>query len=765
LQTPSDLGRYRLLARLAQGGMGDVYLALARGPSGFSKLAVVKELRPGLVQASEHLEMFLDEARLAARLNHANIVQTNEVGSDGNRHFLGMEHLEGQPLQRILHRLGKSQELTLAMRLRILCLALDGLHYAHEFVDLDGSPLHIVHRDVSPHNIFVTYDGQVKVVDFGIAKSRRSGETRPGVVKGKAAYMAPEQALGIAVDRRADIYSAGVVLWELLARRRMWEGVADLTILMKVVHEEAPALKEAAPETSDELVRICHRALARKAGDRYETALAFRNDLESCIGKLPAGATMAAVGRLVADSFSDERANLRAIIEGASRRATATGSASFRVVDLAPRSSEGPSSLFQTITASRMDGYAGFLSAIHRGPVPAPRPIGPLGLRDTLAPTTLAPAGLAGATLGLSAGAPSAGASASIASPLGPASEKTKRYGHRLSQGNEPATETPSFRSKVLGLGALILVAGGSFLATRTLMTRSPHSGAPFAWHEANEGDEARFSPSESSFTGLHGDPPSQGSPSLPGKEESSMGRSPLSRPPLPRDRGMVSGAATPSAMPSATPKVVVSVPGHAADGPTRNEASALESDARPASPRGPTPLGPASHPPAGHALASSASTFLPRPGSSLRERDESPRDESLRHEGASALPSDAVTPVVLPASGLPPAMTAAVVSRSTSSKGAVPFGPSMVRPKLLEGREPVYTREALLARVEGTLVAKCIITPAGTLSDCEILKSLPHMDKAVLEALATRRYSPVVVHGRPTAVEYVFNVELVPPP
>src|SRR5262245_12077358 len=165
-------GKYRLLAELGRGGMADVHLGVAVGPAGFSKLQVIKRLRPGVMDEGEMRLMMLDEARLAARLNHKNIVQTNEVGIVDDQYFLAMEYLDGQPYHRILKRANQlKRTIPLPFAVKILCEVLSGLHYAHEARDYDGQLLGVVHRDVSPQNLFVTYDGQVKVVDFGIAKS------------------------------------------------------------------------------------------------------------------------------------------------------------------------------------------------------------------------------------------------------------------------------------------------------------------------------------------------------------------------------------------------------------------------------------------------------------------------------------------------------------------------------------------------------------------------------------------------------------------
>src|SRR5580698_5191926 len=233
------LRKYRLIAEIGRGGMADVFLAVAQGPAGFNKLVVIKRARLELEQDPDFLSMFLDEARLAARLNHPNVVQTHEVGQEGDRYFIAMEYLDGQPLNRIRARAGAS--FATDMQVRVLTDTLAGLHHAHELCDFDGTALGVVHRDATPQNVFVTYDGQVKVVDFGIAKAiDSSSETRTGTVKGKVTYMAPEQAKGERVDCRADIFAVGVMLWEGIAGRRMWKGVPELTVVHELIGGKVP---------------------------------------------------------------------------------------------------------------------------------------------------------------------------------------------------------------------------------------------------------------------------------------------------------------------------------------------------------------------------------------------------------------------------------------------------------------------------------------------------------------------------------------------
>ncbi|HEX6240152.1 MAG TPA: serine/threonine-protein kinase, partial [Polyangiales bacterium] len=216
---PRSLGNYNLLASLATGGMAKVYLALRAGPAGFNKLLVVKVLRddgPGGVE--DGLSMFWDEARLAAQLVHPNIVHTYEVGENQGEYFLAMEYLDGQSYRAVSKRAAGRGPLSLAEHLRILSESARGLHYAHQLKDFSGQPLGVVHRDVSPQNIFVTYDGQVKVLDFGIAKTRDAEhKTQVGVIKGKIDYMAPEQLRGSELDGRADVFALGVMLWEAIS--------------------------------------------------------------------------------------------------------------------------------------------------------------------------------------------------------------------------------------------------------------------------------------------------------------------------------------------------------------------------------------------------------------------------------------------------------------------------------------------------------------------------------------------------------------------
>jgi len=310
------IGKYHLVAELARGGMGIVHLATSHGPGGFQKLLVVKELKPELCQDDSYVAMFLDEARLAARLQHPNIVQTIEVGSEGQRHYMVMEFLDGRSLNRIARRFADRGVFPVGAHLRVISEGLRGLHYAHDLRDFDGEPMGIVHRDVSPLNVLVTFDGQVKVIDFGIAKSIDSTqETKTGVLKGRIAYMAPEQAWGQPVDRRADVYSAGVMLWEAATGRRLWPGKNEVEILATMLREAPPSPRFVRPDTPAALEAICMRALARDPKDRYASAADLVADLEDYLARRPDAMSMRDVGGLVSAVFAEERRKTSALID------------------------------------------------------------------------------------------------------------------------------------------------------------------------------------------------------------------------------------------------------------------------------------------------------------------------------------------------------------------------------------------------------------------------------------------------------------------
>ncbi|HEX7599804.1 MAG TPA: serine/threonine-protein kinase, partial [Polyangia bacterium] len=278
------LGRYQLLSRLAVGGMAEVYLARQGELSGFKTLVVVKKVLPHLAVKPDFIAMFLDEARIASMLDHPNVVRITEVGRTGNEYFLAMELVQGKPLASILQQSERAKTpLPHNLGALIVANAAAGLHHAHQLTDASGNLLGLVHRDVSPQNIMVSFEGSVKVIDFGIARALgRLGDTNAGSLKGKLGYMAPEQARGEPVDARADIFSLGVVLWECVAGRRLFLRENELATLRAVVYEPIPSVSKYA-EVAPALEAIIGRAIARDRDERFQSAEEMRIALEKWI--------------------------------------------------------------------------------------------------------------------------------------------------------------------------------------------------------------------------------------------------------------------------------------------------------------------------------------------------------------------------------------------------------------------------------------------------------------------------------------------------
>jgi serine/threonine protein kinase len=263
--------------------MATVYLARVSGVGGFQRFVAIKRLHPHLAREPEFIEMFLDEARLAARIHHPNVVSILEIGASDQGYYIVMEYVEGDTLGRLLSRAAQiGQRLPLEVGLRILGDTLAGLEAAHELNDDEGNPLLIVHRDVSPQNILVGVDGTAKLTDFGVARATsRLSITRAGQLKGKVAYMAPEQARGeAAIDHRADIFAAGVVLWEVLAGRRLFKAEGEAQTLNRVLTDPIPSVKSAWAGVPPTIEAITAKALERDRALRYQTALELAEDLE-----------------------------------------------------------------------------------------------------------------------------------------------------------------------------------------------------------------------------------------------------------------------------------------------------------------------------------------------------------------------------------------------------------------------------------------------------------------------------------------------------
>lgn len=321
--TGGRFGRYRLCFELASGGMGAVYLARADGPASFEKLVALKRIHEHLAKDPRFVAMFLDEARIAARLHHPNVCSVIDFGAVNGSYYLTMPFVVGEPLHRIVRALQRRGDAALAKRFwyvaaRIVADACEGLHAAHELRGDDGEMLDVVHRDVSPQNLLIGYDGSARVLDFGVASARhRLHSTATGEVKGKFAYIAPEQLEGLAVDRRADVWSLGVVLYECIALRRLFGRKTMAETVHAVVNLTVPALSEYVPDVPLALEEIVFKALARDPARRYESARAMGRDLLAFLTEERQVVGPAEVGDLLECLFPDGRAAQERLIDRA----------------------------------------------------------------------------------------------------------------------------------------------------------------------------------------------------------------------------------------------------------------------------------------------------------------------------------------------------------------------------------------------------------------------------------------------------------------
>lgn len=277
-----SFGKYLLLEKIASGGMAEVYLSKSLGANGINKFVAIKRILPQYSDNPDFVDMFKEEAKIAVNLNHSNIVSIFDFGIEKHQFYLVMEFVEGQNLRQILNHMKKEgRELSIDQVVYVIKEVAAGLDHAHRCLDgTTGRPLNITHRDMSPQNVMISFEGEVKIVDFGIAKAETQMEhTRAGTIKGKFGYMSPEQADGHSVDPRTDIFSLGIVLWELLARDRLFTGQNEAATLRKVRECQIPSLRKVNPGIPPELERICMKALAKDKSLRYQTAAAFHKDL------------------------------------------------------------------------------------------------------------------------------------------------------------------------------------------------------------------------------------------------------------------------------------------------------------------------------------------------------------------------------------------------------------------------------------------------------------------------------------------------------
>jgi len=320
---PKRVGRYELLAPLAVGGMAEIYCARVEGLEGFEKLVVLKRILPELCADDQFIDMFLDEARLAAMLNHPNIAEVYDIGRADDRYFFTMEYVHGENLNRVMREcIARQGVVPLAEAITIVLGACAGLHHAHEKRDYQGRALDIVHRDVTPSNVLVRFDGCVKLVDFGIAKATsQHTHTRVGTVKGKLPYMSPEQVRGRPIDRRSDIFSLGIVLWEMTTGRKLFRS-DDPSIIDQIASRDAPRPSRIRPDYPRDLEEIVMCALSRDRHLRPPTAQALQLALEAFAREHKLEISQVRLASLMTRMFPERAARPPSIMRPASEERT-----------------------------------------------------------------------------------------------------------------------------------------------------------------------------------------------------------------------------------------------------------------------------------------------------------------------------------------------------------------------------------------------------------------------------------------------------------
>ena len=362
-ELPRQLGKYTLLRALASGGMAKVYLAIQRAVAGFEKLVVIKRILPDLARDPAFVDMLLSEARTAATLNHPNIVQTFDVGEAEGTYYIAMEHINGEDIRSVVRAMKRANvtEFPLEHTLSIILGCCAGLAYAHEKKDLEGNPIHIVHRDISPQNILITFTGDVKIVDFGIAKTVDAaiGErTQAGQLKGKVPYMSPEQASGKEVDHRSDIFAVGIMLFELTTGRRLFKAKSEFETLKLICEREYPRPSQIRPSYPKQLEAIVMKALEKDPADRYQSARDMQADLETFIREERIAVSAVSLAGWMKMLFEDKIAEQKEALQDVKQLADVIASqkTSITETDVFPTTTTGASILTGTDIAALTAG-------------------------------------------------------------------------------------------------------------------------------------------------------------------------------------------------------------------------------------------------------------------------------------------------------------------------------------------------------------------------------------------------------------------------
>jgi len=321
LKIRQRFGKYVLLDRIAVGGMAEIFLARQEGLEGFEKTIVIKRIRPHLSSQKSFVKMFLNEAKLAAQLNHPNIVQIYDLGKIADSYFIAMEYIFWRDMRRIIPKAeGMDIAFPLVYAVKIASSVCEGLYYAHQKSDLYGNPLNIVHRDVTPENIFVSFDGTVKILDFGIAKAANQIEqTRAGEIKGKLSYMSPEQCMGKVLDQRSDLFSLGVVLYEWITGYKLFTGDSEVAILKTITEGKIYPPSYFKPDIPEAVERILMKTLEKDRDQRYASAWDLQYDLDRFLSShefTPSNIHLANfLKQLFSDELEEERRRLLARAE------------------------------------------------------------------------------------------------------------------------------------------------------------------------------------------------------------------------------------------------------------------------------------------------------------------------------------------------------------------------------------------------------------------------------------------------------------------
>ncbi len=300
-------GRFEILGRIAFGGMAEIFLGRESTSVGASRLLVIKRILPHVADDPKFVEMFLDEARLAIQLSHTNICHIYEFGDLEGSYFIAMEWIPGAVLGKILRRARREKGLAVELAAKIIAEVAEALHHAHTARDANGTPMQIVHRDVSPHNVMVSYDGHVKLLDFGIAKAQTaSSKTEAGVVKGKFAYMSPQQCLGKNIDARADVFALGICLWEALAGTSLYQRDTDYETMKSVIEDDAPSLRALRSEVPEALEAIVVKALQKSPDARWRSAAEMQIALEDWLASTGKAVTTSRLALMMESLFAEE---------------------------------------------------------------------------------------------------------------------------------------------------------------------------------------------------------------------------------------------------------------------------------------------------------------------------------------------------------------------------------------------------------------------------------------------------------------------------